>query len=160
MRPKRARIEALGVGNFPLSLLTEAEAEAEASDLLLALQPCQVGGNILAHIVQTRVASPDQRAEAPGAQACRAPQPTFITASVCSSSQPTRAWPDSWKATTLCSSLERILLFLAVPERSQGNSRLWALPGTLVLLGASVATVTLTPPSTHIEGTLGKNGVG
>lgn len=45
------------------------------------------------------------------------PTHTFITASVCSSSQPTRAWPDSWKATTFCSSLERTLLFLAVPER-------------------------------------------
>lgn len=43
--------------------------------------------------------------------------PTFITASVCSSSQPTKAWPDSWNATTFCSSFERILLFLAVPER-------------------------------------------
>lgn len=41
---------------------------------------------------------------------------TFMTASVCSSSHPTKACPDSWKATTLCSSLERILLFFTLPE--------------------------------------------
>lgn len=46
--------------------------------------------------------------------------PTFITASVCSSSQPTSAWPDSWKATTFCSSLERTWLFLAGPGRGPG----------------------------------------
>lgn len=41
---------------------------------------------------------------------------TFMTASVCSSSHPTKACPDSWKATTLCSSLDRILLFFTLPE--------------------------------------------
>lgn len=41
-----------------------------------------------------------------------------MTASVCSSSHPTRAWPDSWKATTLCSSFDRILLFFALPEHT------------------------------------------
>lgn len=44
---------------------------------------------------------------------------TFRTASVCSRSHPTSACPDSWKATTLCSSLERILLFFALPEETQ-----------------------------------------
>ncbi len=39
-----------------------------------------------------------------------------MTASVCSSSHPTKACPDSWKATTLCSSLDRILLFFTLPE--------------------------------------------
>ena len=41
---------------------------------------------------------------------------TFMTASVCSSNHPTSACPDSWKATTLCSSLHRILLFFTLPE--------------------------------------------
>lgn len=39
-----------------------------------------------------------------------------MTASVCSSSHPTKACPDSWKATTLCSSLDRILFFFTLPE--------------------------------------------
>lgn len=51
--------------------------------------------------------------------------PTFITASVCSSSQPTKAWPDSWNATIFCSSFERILLFLAVPERMPRSLGPW-----------------------------------
>ena len=46
---------------------------------------------------------------------------TFMTASVCSSSQPTKACPDSWKATTLCSSLDRILLFFTLPEDTHTN---------------------------------------
>lgn len=47
---------------------------------------------------------------------------TFITASVCSSNHPTSACPDSWKATTLCSSLHRILLFFTLPEVTYTNS--------------------------------------
>lgn len=43
---------------------------------------------------------------------------TFMTASVCSSNHPTKACPDSWKATTLCSSLDRILLFFTLPENT------------------------------------------
>lgn len=46
---------------------------------------------------------------------------TFMTASVCSRSHPTSACPDSWKATTLCSSFERILLFFALPEDTQNS---------------------------------------
>lgn len=48
----------------------------------------------------------------------RAAARTFPTASVCSSSQPTRAWPDSCSATTFCSSLQSTWLFLAAPERT------------------------------------------
>lgn len=63
--------------------------------------------------------------------------PTFITASVCSSSQPTKAWPDSWNATTFCSSFERILLFLAVPERTPRTLS----SGTLIILRKCVRTL-------------------
>lgn len=93
-------------------------------------------------------------------QACHSPQPTFITASVCSSSQPTKAWPDSWKATTLCSSLERILLFLAVPERSQGTVGCGHLPGACSLLAWPFCShiLTVTPLNLTFKGALEKSG--
>ena len=50
---------------------------------------------------------------------------TFITASVCSSSHPTKACPDSWKATTLCSSLDRILLFFTLPEDTHTHTQMY-----------------------------------
>ena len=47
---------------------------------------------------------------------CLVPSPhTFIMGSVCSSSQPVRAWPASWNATTLRSAGVITLLFFSIP---------------------------------------------
>ena len=47
--------------------------------------------------------------------------------SVCSSSQPVRAWPASWNATTLRSAGVITLLFFSIPvfERERGGVKRW-----------------------------------
>lgn len=113
----------------PLLLVRAAQASLQDKPDVTPLAPCPW----FSQVTQTHAVFPKPAGQglwSPGLPTtiCLSSQPTFITASVCSSSQPTKAWPDSWKATTLCSSLERILLFLAVPERSQENS-FWAPSG-------------------------------
>lgn len=51
--------------------------------------------------------------------------PAFIMGSVCSSSQPVRAWPASWNATTLRSAGVITLLFFSIPvfERESGGQK-------------------------------------